>query len=239
MISVKNLTLNFGEKILYKNFDFVAKSGELTIITGLNGTGKTTLLKIISGEMKVDGIDVASDCKKIFFLPQKISYPVNITLFEYVLSVFYSNSFKWFTTNGEKKKVDEILDKLGIIDRKDISLEKLSSGELQLANLAVAIISGAECLLLDEPTSNLDLKNQVLICSILKNLAKNGMTCVMITHDLSLASEYGDYFVGISSHTVIQGEKSQFFTKENLKLVFGLNFNVGYENEKIYIKIIT
>ena len=239
MISVKNLTLNFGEKILYKNFDFVAKSGELTIITGLNGTGKTTLLKIISGEMKVDGIDVDSDCKKIFFLPQKISYPVNITLFEYVLSVFYSNSFKWFTTNGEKKNVDEILDKLGIIDRKDISLEKLSSGELQLANLAVAIISGAECLLLDEPTSNLDLKNQVLICSILKNLAKNGMTCVMITHDLSLASEYGDYFVGISSNTVIQGEKSEFFTKENLKLVFGLNFNVGYENEKIYIKIIT
>ncbi len=239
MISVKNLTLNFGEKILYKNFDFVAKSGELTIITGLNGTGKTTLLKIISGEMKVDGIDVDSDCKRIFFLPQKISYPVNITLFEYVLSVFYSNSFKWFTTNVEKKKVDEILDKLGIIDRKDISLEKLSSGELQLANLAVAIISGAECLLLDEPTSNLDLKNQVLICSILKNLAKNGMTCVMITHDLSLASEYGDYFVGISSNTVIQGEKSKFFTKENLKLVFGLNFNVGYENEKIYIKIIT
>lgn len=239
MISVKNLTLNFGDKILYKNFDFVAKSGELTIITGLNGTGKTTLLKIISGEMKVNGVDVDSDCKKIFFLPQKISYPANITLFEYVLSVFYSNSFKWYTTNEEKQKVDEILDKLGIIDRKDILLEKLSSGELQLANLAVAIISGAECLLLDEPTSNLDLKNQVLICSILKNLAKNGMTCVMITHDLSLASEYGDYFVGISSNTVIQGEKSEFFTKENLKLVFGLNFNVGYENEKIYIKIIT
>lgn len=239
MISVKNLTLNFGDKILYKNFDFVAKSGELTIITGLNGAGKTTLLKIISGEMKVDGVNVDSDCKKIFFLPQKISYPANITLFEYVLSVFYSNSFKWYTTNEEKQKVDEILDKLGIIDRKDISLEKLSSGELQLANLAVAIISGAECLLLDEPTSNLDLKNQVLICSILKNLAKNGMTCVMITHDLSLASEYGDYFVGISSNTVIQGEKSEFFTKENLKLVFGLNFNVGYENEKIYIKIIT
>lgn len=239
MISVKNLTLNFGDKILYKNFDFVAKSGELTIITGLNGAGKTTLLKIISGEMKVDGVNVDSDCKKIFFLPQKISYPANITLFEYVLSVFYSNSFKWYTTNEEKQKVDEILGKLGIIDRKDISLEKLSSGELQLANLAVAIISGADCLLLDEPTSNLDLKNQVLICSILKNLAKNGMTCVMITHDLSLASEYGDYFVGISSNTVIQGEKSEFFTKENLKLVFGLNFNVGYENEKIYIKIIT
>ena len=171
MISVKNLTLNFGDKILYKNFDFVAKSGELTIITGLNGTGKTTLLKIISGEMKVDGVNVDSDCKKIFFLPQKISYPANITLFEYVLSVFYSNSFKWFTTNGEKKKVDEILDKLGIIDRKDILLEKLSSGELQLANLAVAIISGADCLLLDEPTSNLDLKNQVLT-NFMSNIKK-------------------------------------------------------------------
>lgn len=237
MISVKNLTLAFDEKVLYEGLDFTAKNGELTMITGLNGTGKTTLLKIISGEMKVEGAEVKSDCQKIFFLPQKASYPVGITLFEYILSAFYSNCFKWFTTKSEKEKVLKTLDTLELLDRKDIFVEKLSSGELQLANLAVALVSGADCLLLDEPTSNLDLKNQVKISKILKNLTKKGMTCVMITHDLNLASEYGDYFLGISKNIVLQGNRGEFFTKENLQKIFGLTFNVEFENEKIYLKI--
>lgn len=238
MISIKNLTFSFGNKNLYENLNLEMKSGQMTVITGLNGTGKTTLLRIISGEIKIDGVKISSDCKKMFFLPQKVSYPVGITLFEYVLSAFYSNSFKWFTTKSEKQKVLETLELLEISDRKDIYVEKLSSGELQLANLAIAMVSGADCLLLDEPTSNLDLKNQVKISKILKTLTKKGVTCVMITHDLNLAFECGDYFVGISKNAVVQGIKSEFFSKENLNKVFGLNFNVEIENEKIYLKTI-
>ena len=63
------------------------------------------------------------------------------------------------------------------------------------------------------------------------------MTCVMITHDLNLASEYGDYFLGISKNIVLQGNRGEFFTKENLQKIFGLTFNVEFENEKIYLKI--
>lgn len=238
MISIKNLTFSFGSKNLYENLNFEMQSGQMTVITGLNGTGKTTLLRIISGEIKIGGVKISSDCKKMFFLPQKVSYPVGITLFEYVLSAFYSNSFKWFTTKSEKQKVLETLELLEISDRKDIYVEKLSSGELQLANLAIAMVSGADCLLLDEPTSNLDLKNQVKISKILKTLTKKGITCVMITHDLNLAFECGDYFVGISKNAVVQGIKSEFFSSENLNKVFGLNFNVEIENEKIYLKTI-
>lgn len=237
MIKVNNLSLKFDDKTLYKNLDIYFEDGKLSVITGLNGTGKTTLLKVLSNELKIEDARVYSDFKKIFFLPQKVSYSFGITLFEYVVSAYYSNSFKWFTTKSENEKVFDTLKMLGIIDRKDVLLEKLSSGELQLANIAVALISGADCLLLDEPTSNLDIKNQVLICSMLKDLTKKGLSCVMITHDLNLAAEYGDYFVGISSNCVIQGNKSEFFTNENLKKIFGLNFNVGYENEKIYLKI--
>lgn len=237
MINIKNLSLAFGNKILFKNLNFEIKKGKLTVITGLNGTGKTTLLKIIAGNLKVNGAKITSDCKKIFFLPQKVSYPSSVTLFEYVLSTFYSNSFKWYTSQAEKAKVLETLNNLSISDRKDIPLEKLSSGELQLANIAVALISETDCLLLDEPTSNLDLKNQVMIASILKTLTQKGITCVMITHDLNLASEYGDYFMGFSKNGLIQGEKSEFFTKENLENIFGLNFNVEFENEKIYFKV--
>ena len=109
MISIKNLTFSFGSKNLYENLNLEMQSGQMTVITGLNGTGKTTLLRIISGEIKIGGVKIFSDCKKMFFLPQKVSYPVGITLFEYVLSAFYSNSFKWFTTKYEKQKVLEIV----------------------------------------------------------------------------------------------------------------------------------
>lgn len=238
MIKVKNLNFSFDNKILYKNLDFDIKNSSMTIITGLNGTGKTTLLKIISGEIKVKNCEINSDFKKIFFLPQKVSYPSGTTLFEYVISSFYSNSFKWYSSKEEKEKVTETLKMLGIIDCKDILLEKLSSGELQLANLAVALVSGFDCLLLDEPTSNLDLKNQVKILEILKSLTPKGISCVIITHDLNLTSKYGDYFIGISPNVVIQGKKEEFFTQNNLKNIFGLNFNVEFENEKIYLKIV-
>lgn len=238
MISIKNLTFSFGNKMLYKNLNIEMQSGQITVITGLNGVGKTTLLRIISGEIKTDGADVFTDCKKIFFLPQKVSYPYGITLFEYILSFFYLKSFKWFTTKSEKRKVTEILELLGLSDRKDIYVEKLSSGELQLANLAIAMVSDADCLLLDEPASNLDLKNQVKISRILKTLTKKGITCVMITHDLNIAVECGDYFVGISQNVVVQGIKQEFFVNENLKKIYGLNFNVELENEKIYLKTI-
>ena len=59
----------------------------------------------------------------------------------------------------------------------------------------------------------------------------------MITHDLTLASEYGDYFVGIAKDVVLQGNRNEFFSKENLEKIFGLTFNVEFENEKIYLKI--
>ncbi len=238
MISVKKLNFSFENKILYKNVDFEINNSEITIVTGLNGTGKTTLLRIISGEIQVNSCEIKSDFKKIFFLPQKVSYPSGITLFEYVLSSFYCNSFKWFTSKKEKQKVSEILEMLGISDRKDVMLESLSSGELQLANLAVALVSGFDCLLLDEPTSNLDLINQVKILEILKSLTQKGISCVIITHDLNLTAKYGDYYIGISKNGVIQGKRTEFFTQNNLKKIFGLDFKVELENEKIYLKIL-
>lgn len=238
MISISNLSLAFGKKILFDKLNFEIQSGKLTVITGLNGTGKTTLLKVMAGELSVNEAKITSDAKKIFFLSQKVSYPYSITLFDYVLSAFYSNSFKWYSSKAEKEKVKEVLKSLSIFDRKDVLLKNLSSGELQLANLAVALISGADCLLLDEPTSNLDLKNQVMIASILKTLTKKGMTCVMITHDLNLAAEYGDYFAGFSEKGFVQGEKSDFFTEKNLEKIFGLKFKVEFEDEKINFKII-
>ena len=209
MIKIENLSLSFAEKILFDNIGFEIPNNKLTVVLGANGKGKTTLFKIISGSLKVEKGSVIQDFKKIFFLPQNIRYPNGLTLFEYVTSFFYANSLKWFLSKEETEKTEETLNLLDLSDRKNIAVEKLSSGELQKANIAAALLSKADCLLLDEPTSNMDLSNQIKTMDILKKLEEHNITCIMITHDLNTAAAYGGHFIGIDDkHKIISGGKS-------------------------------
>ncbi|MCR5260540.1 MAG: ABC transporter ATP-binding protein [Candidatus Gastranaerophilales bacterium] len=238
MIKIDNLSLSFGEKVLFVSAQAEIPDNKLTVVLGSNGTGKTTLFKIISGNLKAESGKVSHDFKKIFFLPQNIKYPDGLTLFEYVTSFFYATSFKWFLSKEEITETEKILNLLDLTDRKNILIEKLSSGELQKANIAAALLSKADCLLLDEPTSNMDLTNQIKTTEILKKLQNHGITCVMITHDLNSAAAFGGYFIGLNKeHKIISGQKSEFFTEENLKNIFGIDFNINKSNEDIIISV--
>ena len=222
-----------------KNVSLEIPNNKLTILTGCNGTGKTSLFKIIMGDIKPVNFDFHSTFKKIFFLPQKIKYPEGLTLFEYVTSFYYSNSFKWFISEEEKIKTLEILDLLELTSCKDVLIENLSSGELQKANIAMALISNADLLLLDEPTSNMDLVNQIKVLDILKKLVlNNGISCALILHDLNLAAKYGENFIGINQDkSLIQTDKNQFFNEKILKNIYNINFRVEKDNENYNIQI--
>lgn len=238
MIKVKNLTLAFGEKSLYNNANFDIPDNKVTVISGTNGVGKTTLLKIMSGQIKVPNAVIENSFKEIFFLPQNIRYPEGITLFEYITSSFFKNSFKWFLNEEEKRKAERVIEELELSDRRDVLIEKLSSGELQKANIAMALASDADCLFLDEPTSNMDLINQIKIMNIIKNLTKRGITVVIIMHDLNMASSYGDYFIGFNNkNDIIKAEKNKFFTEENLEKIFGIKFKVVKYDKDFHIQI--
>lgn len=238
MIKIENLTLNFENKKIFNQQNLTVEDNKLTVIVGPNGVGKTTLLKIISGAIKVKTANIENNSKELFFLPQKIRYPEGITLFEYILSSFYKNSLKWYISTEEKEKTEKVLEELELTDRKNVIIDNLSSGELQKANLAMAMVSDADCLLLDEPTSNLDLINQIKILDIIKNLSINGITCLIIMHDLNLAAKYGDYFIGMSKNCeIIKGEKEEFFTVENLNKIYGMNFEVIKNENKYNIQV--
>ncbi len=118
-----------------------------------------------------------------------------------------------------------------------MDIEKLSAGELQKANIALALLSGAELLLLDEPTSNMDLINQMKVLETLRHLKKCNITSLIILHDLNLASNYGDYFIGISAgHKLFSYRKNKFFTKETLKKVYNLEFEIINNEKNIFIQ---
>jgi len=237
MISIKNLNLNFDENIIYKNASLEIPDNKITMIVGPNGTGKTTLLKIITGEIKTD-CEIKNTFKKVFYLPQKLQYPKGITTFDYVSSILYKNNWKWFLTKEEENKVYEVLEKIELLNRKNVKIENLSAGEIQKANIGLGLLSDADIFLLDEPTSNMDLVNQIKILDMIKNLTDSGITSVIIMHDLNLSSSYGDYFIGISqNHNVIKAPRKEFFNDKTLQEIYNISFKVVNNEEKFYIQI--
>ena len=134
------------------------------------------------------------------------------------------------------------------IQKKDLNLENLSAGEFQKANIALGLLSCSDLFLLDEPVSNMDLINEIKIFDTLRKLLHkkrgDGVTSVLIMHDINLAANFGDYFIGIKKADscnrgkVIQASKDEFFTKENLKEIYGIDFEILKTNGKFYIQIV-
>ena len=239
MIKLENLTLSVENNLtIFKNANIEIPKNKITVLVGLNGVGKTTLLKIIAGILKPQNGKVIKKSKELFYLPQRIKYPKGITLFEYIESSFYKKNWKWFLNSDEKQKIEETLELLELSDKKDTFIENLSSGELQKANIALGLVSDADTLLLDEPTSNMDLINQIKVLDILKKLTNQGITCLVVLHDINLGASYGDYFIGLTkSNVVIVKNRSEFFTPEILNKVYGIDFKVINSDKDFHIQI--
>ena len=238
MINIKDLTLKLDNLIIFENAQINIPKDKITVLTGSNGVGKTTLLKIISGILKPNKGTIEKNYKELFYLPQRIKYPQGITLKEYIESSFYKQNWKWFLSKEEEKQIDDVLELLELTNKKDTLIDNLSSGELQKANIALGLISKADILLLDEPTSNMDLINQIKVLDIIKKLSKNGISCLIVLHDINLSTSYGDFFIGLTrQNKIIQKEKLEFFTPENLKDIYGINFKVINNDEDFHIQI--
>ena len=238
MININNLSYSVDNIKLFENANIQIPKNKITMLVGPNGVGKTTLLKIIAGIIKPQMGEVSVNNKDLFYLPQRIKYPQCITLQEYIESSFYKQNWKWFLTKEEKDKVNEMLNILELSDKKYTLIDNLSSGELQKANMALGLMSEAHILLLDEPTANMDLINQIKILNMIKKLTQTGITCIIVLHDINLASDYGDYFIGLTrKNEILSGVKKDFISSDILKKIFGINFKVINNEEDIHIQI--
>ena len=238
MIKIKDLSLTVDKLTIFNGANINIPKDKITVLVGPNGVGKTTLLKLISGVVKPQSGIIEKNCKELFYLPQRIKYPQGITLQEYIESSFYKQNWKWFLSKEEKQKVDEVLELLELTDKKETLIDNLSSGELQKANIALGLVSNADVLLLDEPTSNMDLINQIKVLDIIKKLTKKGISSIIVLHDINLSSSYGDYFVGISKERkIITADKKDFINADVLNEIFGINFKVINSEEDFHIQI--
>ena len=240
-ISTKNLNISYGNLDIVKDLNLDIPKGKITTIGGSNGCGKSTILKTIariiqpkSGDIFVNNINIKDQspkelAKAVAVLPQSPQAPSGLTVEELIAYGRFPHQ-KGF---GKMRKEDNdivtwALQSTGIEEFRDRPIEALSGGQRQRAWIAMALAQQTDILILDEPTTYLDLAHQLEILKLLEELnRKQGTTIVMVIHELNNAARFADHMIGVKKGKVIcQGSAEEVMTKENLKELFNIDAEI-------------
>lgn len=243
MLEVRDLRFRHkGQKEeVLKGISFVANPGEITTILGPNGAGKSTIFKCITGIWRNYQGDILINQKKIdnssfrkrarFFsvVPQEHVPPFSYSVFDVVLTG--RASYVGLLSSPGKQdylKAEEVLKLVGIFHIKDVPYTKISGGERQLTLIARALVQEAPVIILDEPISHLDFRNQFLILTKIKKIVKERkLIALMSLHDPNLASIFSDEVVIIKKGKIIHnGDPREVLTEEVLRDVYEVKIKV-------------
>ena len=237
-LHVKDVSVGYGERTVLDTLNVDIKRGAVTSIVGPNGCGKSTLLRTMSrllnptkGEIVLDGksihdIPTRKLATQLGLLPQTPIAPDGIVVADLVgrgRTPHQGILGRW--SQQDYDIVAEALETTGISDLAERSIDELSGGQRQRVWIAMALAQRTETLLLDEPTTYLDVKHQLDVLDLLTELNRDrGTTIVMVLHDLNLAARYSDELVAVSGGKVFaHGHPREVITKENVKSVFGID----------------
>jgi iron complex transport system ATP-binding protein len=240
-IRVNDASVRIKNKPLLDGINLELISGELLVAIGPNGAGKSTLLKVISGEVEVDQGQARLDESPISsyslqdlsmmmaVLPQhtELHFPFEV---QQVIALGRIPHDSGNRRNAEI--VDEVMQLLEIVHLARRDYTTLSGGEMQRVQFARALcqlwhISTQGFLLLDEPTSSLDLSHQHAVLSVAKDMSKKGIGVFVVLHDMNLAARYADRIVLMNAGGIVQqGSPGEVLTEGNLQAVFGVNIKV-------------
>lgn len=237
ILSVHNLDFTYGRESILNCVDFTLESGELLAILGPNGVGKTTLLKCInaihapsSGAVMVEDRNVLrmgphEIALNIGYVPQR-NEPARLTVFDAVL-MGRKPHVKWKVADRDLKMVDSAIKRLNL-DRLSLRyIDELSGGELQKVAIARAMVQEPRLMLLDEPTSSLDLKSQVDILNMLKHIITgHGLAAIMTMHDLNTALRYADKVLFLKNGYIHSTGPACQVTPDVVEEVYGLPVDI-------------
>jgi len=214
MIEVTNLKKQYGSHMAVDGVSFEAKQGEILGLLGPNGAGKTTTMRVLTGFMpptsgtaSVAGFDVMNDSmevrRRVGYLPEKVPVYPDMTLFNYVAFVAKLHNVK-----NHKQKVEAVLDRFDLLDRRDKLVRSLSKGLKQRLGLAQALVHDPPVIVLDEPTIGIDPKQVIEVRDIVKSL-RNDHTVLFSSHILTEVEQVCDRVVIINKGKVVaQGTAS-------------------------------
>ncbi|MBP2475190.1 iron complex transport system ATP-binding protein [Crossiella equi] len=240
-LEATGLTLGYGENVIVDGLDFSVLDGTVTAVIGPNGCGKSTLLRALGrliaprrGHVLLDGkrIDKTPTrevAKVLGVLPQTPTAPEGLTVADLVARGRHPHQ-SWYKqwSSDDEDTVSEALRMTGMLEFAERTLDQLSGGQRQRAWISMALAQGTDLLLLDEPTTYLDLAHQVDVLDLVQRLHHEaGRTVVMVLHDLNLAARYADRLVAMRAGKIVaQGNPSDVLTEDLLREVFGLEAKV-------------
>ncbi len=240
-LTVTQLTAGYGESDILTDLDLAVPPGKITVIVGANACGKSTLLRAMSrlltprhGQVLLNGKSVHNTpprelAQTLGLLPQSPIAPEGITVADLVSRGRHPHQglfSRW--TKRDDEAVQAALDATRTADLADRPVDELSGGQRQRVWIAMALAQETEILLLDEPTTFLDINHQIEVLDLLTDLNHaRETTVVMVLHDLNLAARYADHLVAVSGGRIhVAGPPEAVLTEETVRQVFGLESRV-------------
>ncbi|PTN13256.1 metal ABC transporter ATP-binding protein [Nitrosomonas aestuarii] len=231
-ITLIDVTAGYDSTIVFTHLSLNIHAGQFAGIVGPTGCGKTTLLKtilgvqpVLSGEVLLNTQPVNSvPGKKIGYVPQleSVDWSFPVTVEEVILMGLYTNkcSLPW-QSREERERVHELAEKLGIYNCLHQHIAHTSGGQRQRAFLARALINNPQFLVLDEPTSGVDIKTQHEVLHLLGDINSQGMTILLTTHDLNAVASHLPWVICFNNGVVAEGRPGDIFTNEILAKTYG------------------
>jgi ABC-type Mn2+/Zn2+ transport system ATPase subunit len=236
VISIKGLSVSYERKTVLSNIFLDIEPGYIYGIIGPNGAGKSTLFKSIlglleptTGSIKVWGESIEKNRLKVAYIPQKdeVDWDFPATVLDIVSMGRYPHKGIFQNFNQKDKDiVEKALVDMGILEFKNRQIGQLSGGQQQRVFLARALAQEADLFLLDEPFVGVDITTEEKIISILKKLASENKTLLVVHHDLSSVKNYFDHVVLLNQRLIAQGPIEETFTQENLNKAYGSQLTI-------------
>jgi iron complex transport system ATP-binding protein len=247
MIRFEEVSIAYQKQTVLEKVNLEIEKGTITTFLGPNGSGKTSLMSSINGTIKpvhgniyIDGRDVSKLKTKnlariVATVPQLYNANFNFTVLDMIL-LGRSPHIGYVPRKEDLDKSDEAIQKVGIKYLRDKEFNRLSGGERQLVMIARAIAQDTEVILLDEPTSYLDLKNQLKVLNIVKQInSTQKVTCIMTLHDPNHALMYSDKIVMFNNGTVETGTIEDMINSKSIYEVYGVKADIVKVNNKKFV----
>ena len=238
---VDRLHVRLGGSPVLRGVSWEVSRGEFVVVIGPNGSGKTTLLRALAGLIKasagrivIDGVDASGlsareRARSVAYLPQSSSSGYSFTAFEVALMGRYPSLGRFqLETQGDREIAYRALERTEAAQFAERRIGELSGGERQRVLMARTLAQQPQLLLLDEPTSNLDLKHQLSLMALVRGEVANGLAAVAVLHDLSLAARFADRLVLLKEGSVMaDGPPGSVLTPANLRAAFEVDATVS------------
>ncbi|WP_244284671.1 MULTISPECIES: ATP-binding cassette domain-containing protein [unclassified Pannonibacter] len=239
--SLENVSFRLGDKVLLQPLDLELPAGKSIALIGHNGSGKSTLLKLLGRQQEaaggtirfqgeaLSGWNARAFARKLAYLPQHTPVAPGMLVRELVAL----GRYPWHGALGrfgaaDKAKVEEALARTGMEPFADRLVDTLSGGERQRAWLAMMVAQDADCLLLDEPISALDIGHQLEVLGLIRDLVRDkGLTAITVLHDINMAARFCDHIVALhSGQKILEGSPADIMTSDALRRIYNVDMDV-------------